>query len=137
MGEVRIPIRIINATDEVLVRRGNAPQSSIRSLDANAVVDIGAVRSCIPIDLVQKLGLTIDSKLNARMANGAEEVVQVTEPAIMEILGRRAAEAFLVLGDEILIGQTALESTDLLVDCVGQRVIPNPDHPNSLVIRVR
>jgi hypothetical protein len=42
-----------------------------------------------------------------------------------------------VLGSEVLIGQTALESTDLLVDCNQQKVITNPAHPNSAVIRIR
>lgn len=42
-----------------------------------------------------------------------------------------------MLGDEILIGQTALEKLDLLVDCCKQRVIPNPAHPNQPVSKVR
>ena len=48
-----------------------------------------------------------------------------------------ATESFLVLGSEVLIGQTALESTDLHLDCNRQKVITNPDHPNSAVIRIR
>jgi len=60
-----------------------------------------------------------------------------TEAAYIDIMGRLATESFLVLGSEVLIGQTALESTDLLMDCNRQRVITNPDHPNSAVIRIR
>ena len=34
-------------------------------------------------------------------------------------------------------GHTALISTDLRVDCNRRKVITNPDHPNSAVIRIR
>ena len=43
----------------------------------------------------------------------------------------------MVLGDEILIGQTVLEKTDLLVDCTRQQLVPNPAHPNQPVMKVR
>ena len=51
--------------------------------------------------------------------------------------GGGADAQFLIFGDEVLIGQTALEATDLLADCARQRVTTNPDHPNAPVIRVR
>ena len=35
----------------------------------------------------------------------------------------------MVLGNEVLIGQTTLEATDLVVDCANQRVYPNPANP--------
>ena len=102
-----------------------------------AVVDTGVVRSCIPVDLKEQLGLTTERHINAQMANGQTQSVEVTEAAYMEILGRLATESFLVLGSEILIGQPALASPDLHVDCNRQKVITNPDHPNSAVIRIR
>jgi hypothetical protein len=38
------------------------------------------------------------------------------------------------MGDTVVIGQTVLESTDLLVDCLNLRVIPNPKHPDGPVL---
>lgn len=61
----------------------------------------------------------------------------VTEAVRIELEGRPTYEDCLVLGDEVLIGQTALESTDLFVDCVNGRLAPNPAHPNSVVMPVR
>jgi len=55
----------------------------------------------------------------------------------MEILGRKVYEECLVLGEIVLIGQTAIEMTDLLVDCRRGQVIPNPAHPNKQVIMVQ
>jgi hypothetical protein len=43
----------------------------------------------------------------------------------------------LVLGSEVLIGQTVLETLDLLVDCTNLRVVPNPDHPDQPVVRIK
>ncbi len=43
----------------------------------------------------------------------------------------------MVLGDEVLIGQTVLEKLDLLVDCRNQRVVPNPAHPDQPVTKVK
>ncbi len=137
MGEVRVNITIRNAIDAGMARRGLLPREQIRSVDVEAVVDTGAVRSCIPVDLKQKLGLETERRINAQMANGLTESVEVTEPAYIDIMDRLATESFLVLGSEVLLGQTALESTDLLVDCNQQKVITNPDHPNSAVIRIR
>jgi len=79
----------------------------------------------------------VNGRTNARVANGSEEAVDYTEPAWLQILDRETAESFLVLGSDVLIGQTALEATDLLVDCTRQKVIPHPDHPNAPVIRIR
>ena len=118
-------------------RRGLIPKDQIRSVTVEAVVDTGAVRSCIPVDLQEKLGLETIRHINAQMANGHVESVALTEACYIDIMGRVATESFLVLGGEVLIGQTALGSTDLLVDCNRQCVITNPDHPNSAIIRIR
>ena len=137
MGEVKVNVKISNSMDVAMSRRGLIPRDQIRSVAVEAVVDTGAVRSCMPVDLKEKLGLETVRHINAQMANGQTQSVELTEGVDMEILDRIVTEAFLVLGSEVLIGQTALEATDLLVDCNRKQVIPNPDHPNSAVIRIR
>ena len=68
---------------------------------------------------------------------GRKESVDVTGPLIVEIMGRDTVEEALVLGDEVLIGQTVLEKLDLLVDCANQRLVPNPSHPDQPVTKVK
>jgi clan AA aspartic protease len=137
MGEVNVKVKLTNAGDELLAQRlPNAPQQ-IRSLEADAVVDTGAVTLVLPSFIAQKLGLLRVGKQFAQYADGRGEEVDVTEPVYVEILGRRTSEEALVLGDEILIGQTVLEKTDLLVDCREKKLIPNPAHPNQPVLKVR
>ena len=137
MGEVKTTIKISNAMDVDMARQGLIAREQIRSVTVAAVVDTGAVRSCLPVDLQEKLGLATIRHINAQMAKGHTESVELTQAAYIDILDRVATESFLVLGSEVLLGQTALESTDLLVDCNRQCVITNPDHPNSAVIRIR
>jgi hypothetical protein len=50
--------------------------------------------------------------------------------------GRRTFEDAYVMGRDVLIGQTVLETTDLLVDCANRKVIPNPAHPEGPVVRL-
>jgi clan AA aspartic protease len=136
MGEVRIKIKLANAVDEELVQRGLLNPNLLRTYETEALIDTGAVRTVLPEAIVQNLGLRIRGQQTAQYANGTEESVNVTGPVIIEIEGRETIEAALVLGDTVLIGQTVLETLDLLVDCKNQRLIPNPDHPNYPILRI-
>ncbi len=137
MGEVRTTVKLSNSVDVGMWRRGLLPRDQIRTVAVDAVVDTGAVRSCMPVDLMEKLGLQGVRHINAEMANGQTQSVEMTEGVDVEIMDRLVTEGFLVLGGEVLIGQTVLESSDLLVDCNRQKVIANPAHPNSAIIRIR
>jgi predicted aspartyl protease len=137
MGEVRVQVKLTNAGDEVLARRGLLTPDKVRTYTADALVDTGSVSSVLPIHLAQQLGLAMVGKARAEYANGAKEDVDLTEPIGFEINTRRATEEALVLGDEVLIGQTILERMDLLVDCRNRRVIGNPAHPDQPVFKVK
>ena len=137
MGEVRVKIKLTNNIDEVMVRQKKLARSKVRTMEIEGVVDTGAVALALPSYVAEKLGLTRLGKQVAQYADGRLAEVDVTEAVIIEILGRRTSEEALVLGDEILIGQTVLEKTDLLVDCREQRLIPNPAHPNQPVMKIR
>jgi predicted aspartyl protease len=137
MGEVRVKVKLTNAGDEVLVRRGLLPADQIRSYEADALVDTGAVRSVLPIHVVQLLGLAIVGKARATYANDAAEDVDVSEVVGINLLGRRTTEEMLVLGSDVNIGQAVLESLDLQVDCMNQRVTGNPAHPDQPIIKIK
>jgi clan AA aspartic protease len=136
MGAVRVPVKLTSAVDEILINRGLLNPNQLRVYETEALVDTGAVRTVVPMAIVQQLGLKIRAQQLAKYADGREEMVGLTEPVIIEIMGRETTEAVLVTGDEVLIGQTALETLDLLVDCKNQRLIPNPAHPDQPVFRI-
>lgn len=137
MGEVRVKVKLTNAGDEILVRRGLLAADKIRSYEAEALVDSGAVRSVLPAHVMQLLGLAIVRKERAIYANDATEEVDVSEVVGINLLSRRTTEEMLVLGSDVLIGQTVLESLDLHVDCMNQRVTGNPDHPDQPIIKIK
>ena len=136
MGAVYGQVKLTNAIDEELVRRGLLNPNQIKSCETTALVDTGAIRTVLPEAIVRDLNLTIRGQQVARYADGREESVGFTGPVIIELDGRQTIEATLVTGDTVLIGQTVLESLDLLVDCKNQRIIPNPEHPDYPVLRV-
>lgn len=136
MGEVLVQVKLTNAIDEALVNRGLLNPTQLRVYETQALVDSGAVRTVLPMPIVQQLGLRIRSQQVAKYADGREEAVGLTEPVIIELEGRETIETALVTGDEVLIGQTVLETLDLLVDCRNQRLVPNPANPDYPVLRV-
>jgi clan AA aspartic protease len=137
MGEVKAQVQLINATDESLARRGQLAPEQVRVYETNAVIDPGAVCTVIPSDVMQILGLAETHQRAVEYADGRNEPVPVTESVVIVIRGRRTSDEALVLGNEVLIGQTVLEKLDLHVDCANQRIIPNPAHPDQAVNKVK
>lgn len=91
----------------------------------------------IPPEVAARLGLAMFDRQVVEYAEGRKEAVDITEPVRVELEGRHTAEEALVLGDEVLIGQTILEKLDLFVDCQRGRVVPNPAHPDQAVTKVK
>jgi clan AA aspartic protease len=137
LGEVRVKARLTNAVDEGLVRRGMFRPERVRTYEADALVDTGAVRVVLPPHVVARLGLAVRGQRVTEDTDGRRDVVGVTEPLIVELEGRDTLDEALVLGDEVLIGQTVLEKLDLFVDCQRRQLIPNRAHPDQPVTKVK
>jgi len=137
MGEVRAHVKLTNIIDEELMHQGRLTPEQVRTYEADALVDTGAVCTVVPVDVVRHLGLRIRGQRVAEYADGRKEAVAVVGPVAVQIRGRETIEEALVLGDEILIGQTVLEKLDLHMDAASQRVIPNPAHPDQTVTKVK
>lgn len=125
MGEARVRVKLTNAVDEALVQRGQLAPEQVQVYEIEALVDTGAVRCMLPPFVVDRLELARVAHYKAQYADGRFEEVDLTEGFVLEIMGRRTTEEALVLGDEVLIGQTALEKLDLFVDSINQRLVPN------------
>jgi len=137
MGEVRVKVTLINAIDEGLARRGQISAKEIRVYETEALVDTGSVSPVLPIHVVQQLGLQLVRKTSATLANASNIIVDITEVVGIDIDGRRTTLEAVVTGDEVLIGQTVLETVDMFVDCVNQKLIPNPAHPDQPVLKLK
>ncbi len=137
MREVRVKAKLTNAVDEALVRRGMLKPEEVRIYEADALVDTGAVRCVLPPHVVERLGLATIGQRVAEYDDGRLDAVGLTEAFTLRILDREEVENALVLGDEVIIGQTALERLDLFVDCINRRLVPNPAHPDQPVSKVK
>ena len=138
MGKVLVPAKIENLSDVYDAEHGRLSADKVRSVDVpDALVDTGAVRCVIPPHVVEKIGATIRGQRVAEYADGRQDTVGVTGPILFDIQGRDTLEEALVLGDEVLIGQTVLEKLDLMADCANRRLVPNPAHPDQPVTKVK
>jgi hypothetical protein len=137
VGEIRVKVKLTNATDDVLFRQKKLPRKKVRTYLADALVDTGSVRSVIPTHVMQKLGVGIRELRMAELADGRNTEVGLTDGILFEVLGRDTLEEAFVLGDEVLLGQTFLETTDLLADCANRQLIPNPAHPDQPVLKLK
>jgi hypothetical protein len=64
-------------------------------------------------------------------ADSRKSEVGLADGVRFEIMECRSSDDALILGEEVLIGQTLLEKMDLLVDCIRQRLVPA--HPVGTV----
>ena len=87
LGEVRVRVTLTHAVDESLVRRGLLPAEKVRHYEADALVDSDAVRSVLPIHVVQRLGLEIVRRTRAVYANHRAEDVDIVEAVGIDIDG--------------------------------------------------
>lgn len=137
MGEVRVKVLLANAVDGSLAAEGKMSDEDVRMYEADAMVDTGAICTVIPQFVAEHLGLPVFGQRTVTLADGRKAEVNVVAPLHIEIMGRDTFEEALVLGDEVLIGQTVLEKTDLLVDCAHACVVPNPAHPDQPITKVK
>lgn len=91
----------------------------------------------LPVHVIERLGLAVRGQRVAEYADGRQEIVGVSEPVIIDWEGRDTLEEALILGDEVILGQTVLEKLDVLADCARQRLVPNPEHPDQPVSKIK
>jgi predicted aspartyl protease len=97
----------------------------------HVLIDTGALRGILLPQVIQRLGLEMVGERVAEYADGRLEAVGLTEPLTLQVLDREELEEAMVVGEEVLIGRTALGKLGLVVDYVNQRLVPNRHIPIS------
>lgn len=124
MGEVKVDLTL------------SSLQAPSRRRTVQAIADTGAMLSSLPAALAQELGLEPSRRAQARLADGSLQAIGIVEGLRFEIDGRIVSDEAIVMGDQVLIGQTVLEKMHLMVDCAGRRLVPDPDQPAYPIYRV-
>ena len=125
MGEVRAEITLVNLRDAGKAVDGLIPESEVRRLTVNAVVDTGAWTLVINEETRQKLGLRVEETSETTVAGGGTVPSQVTEYVEVRWKDRKTACEAVVLSNEedVLIGAYPLEGMDVMVHPKRQELI--------------
>jgi clan AA aspartic protease len=112
------------------MRLGNDARPDLEEIDAEALIDTGALHLCIPEHIALQLQLKDTGVREVTLANGHVEQVRYVSPVRIEMLNRVCVQGALVLGDQVLLGAIPMEDMDLIVEPARQRVTVNPRAPN-------
>ncbi len=85
----------------------------------------------VPQDVIEHLGVPIKQTVVVSLADERKCEMSVAEGITIKI-GDRSTTVPCLVGPpncEPLVGQVVLEVLDLVVDCPGRRVLPNPSSP--------
>jgi clan AA aspartic protease len=112
------------------IRLANAAKPELEEIDANALVDSGAIDLCIPRHIALQLKLDKAEEREVTVADGRRELVDYVGPVRIEVFGRSAFTGALVRGEQVLLGAIPMQAMDVLIDPRREQLIPNPDNPN-------
>jgi clan AA aspartic protease len=106
---------------------------SKKAVDVTMLVDTGATFISLTEPQAIQLGFDLDEceRITVTTADGRSHSVPKVLPIQVRFSDNRSytTEA-LVLGNQALLGVIALEAMDIQIDPKGQKLIPNPAHPN-------
>jgi predicted aspartyl protease len=97
VGEVRARVRLFNNADANAAAEGRLSPEKVRVVEADAMVDTGAVRSCVPASLLERLGIKPYNKVTVELADGRKSAVGIAEGVSFEIMQRRSSDDALIL----------------------------------------
>lgn len=112
------------------LRLANQARPDLEEIEAEALVDTGAIHLCIPEHVAMQLQLGQLSPREIKTADGKSHLVPYVGPVRVEMLGRECITGALVLGDRVLLGAIPMEDMDLVIEPARQRVGVNPLSPN-------
>ena len=119
------------------VELSNPRRGDLSPFAAKALVDTGALMSCIPEHIAIQLDLDTDSMREVTVADGRRASAPYTGPIRLAFGNRFCSVGALVRGDEALLGVVPMEDMDLVVDPGRRRLTVDPASPNLPHARVK
>jgi clan AA aspartic protease len=125
MGEVRTEITLINIREAGKAEDGVIPESEVRRLSVNAVVDTGAWTLIINEETREKLGLRVIKTGETTIAGGGKVQSQITEAVDVCWKDRETScRAVVIPGEQdVLLGFLPLAGMDLTINPLRNEVI--------------
>jgi clan AA aspartic protease len=139
MGQVTMRVRLTNAREYAMYRLGRISQDEVHTVEVEALIDTGTLRSVVPPAIARALDLTPLDRSETQMADGRWGETDVSEPVRVTLsvgVERTTTVPMLIMGETVLFGAIVLEGMDLLVDCARQKLVPNVGTFEQPVFRV-
>lgn len=133
MGKVIAQLTIINRADEVRADDGTIPAEEIRTITLdNVLVDTGATTLCLPIEVIDKLGLAPLKEVLTSTAAGYQRT-RVFQDAKVSLMGRVGVFQALELpgGENPLLGVIPMEELGIEPDLQKQELKLLPMEPGN------
>jgi clan AA aspartic protease len=111
----------------------NSRLPELRPMEANALVDTGALHLCIPehVAIQLRLDRLYEREVtSADTADGSKRLCPYVGPLEVHFGDRACFTGALVLGDEVLLGAVPMEDMDLVISPAVRTVTVNPASPN-------
>ena len=112
------------------IELSNPRQPQLSPITTSALVDTGAMTSCIPEHVAVQLQLPEIEKREVTTADECPYVVPYVGPVQIRFQNRTCFTGALVIGDSVLLGAVPMEDMDLVVSPSRQTITVNPTSPN-------
>ena len=134
MGKIFQKARLQNSGDIAAARSALLPQSEIRQIEVELLVDTGAAMLCLTPDLIGVLGLRKTHERDVITANGMVRR-GVFEPVRIQIFDREADLNVMEIpeGTPALLGYLPLEALDLYPNVKERKLEGNPKYDGKMV----
>jgi len=139
VGHVHVTITVANRIDQALAERGLLSPGQVRAVTLDDVmIDTGATLLALPIDVIERLGLTVRREVIARTAAGPRTIRRFRDVELT-VMGRTSAFDCLEVpeGSPCLLGVTPMEILGIEPDVRNHtlRLLPEgPDDSHILLL---
>ena len=136
MGKVVIKAWLRNNQDLTRLADGRIAVEQVRQQEQELIVDTGARAVGLPLSIIEQLGLPATRKVTVTLSDGSRQERQLYGELRIQVGDRDDVFSCVAKpeGAPLLIGQIVLEALDLVVDCGQQRLIPNPEAPDGMML---
>ena len=136
MGKVVIKAWLRNNQDLTRLADGRIAVEQVRQQEQELIVDTGARAVGLPLPIIEQLGLPATRKVTVTLSDGSRQERQLYGELRVQVGDRDDVFSCVAKpeGAPLLLGQIVLEVLDLVVDCGRQRLIPNPEAPDGMML---
>ena len=136
MGKVVTKALLSNNQDLTRLADGRIAVEQVRQQEQELIVDMGAWVVGLPLPIIEQLGLPATRKVTVTLSDGSRQERQLYGESRVQVGDRDDVFSCVAKleGAPLLWGQIVLEVLDLVVDCGRQRLIPNPEAPDGMML---